>query len=208
MRIDLTGRRFGYQTVVKFAGVHLRHSRWVVRCDCGDKRTVDGASLLYRNNRRCRACTHKAAVTHGLRDHPMYRVWADMLSRCRSKTTKAWPNYGGRGISVCDRWLDFSAFWADMSPTYRRGLTIERIDNDGNYEPSNCTWITHSAQARNRRTNRYVNTPWGCMTMAEASKRSGVDPGTLYNRLKIYTDINVIFSRALLYRGRKRRSGY
>jgi len=85
---------------------------------------------------------------------------------------------------VCDRWQDFAAFWEDMGPTYKSGLTLERIDNNGNYEPKNCTWVTRKQQAYNRRSNRYIDTPWGRMTITEASVRSGVSVMTLHGRIK------------------------
>jgi hypothetical protein len=107
-----------------------------------------------------------------------------MLARCSRPTHAAFKNYGGRGISVCPEWAEsFEAFWADMGPTYKPGLTLDREDNDGNYTPTNCRWATHTTQARNRRRSRVVQTPWGEMSTAELSERTGLGMSTIYYRL-------------------------
>lgn len=94
-----------------------------------------------------------------VRHHPLYTVWASMLSRCTDSTQSGYPNYGGRGISVCERWHHFRFFAEDMMPTYKPGLTIERMDVNGNYCPENCTWETRSNQSVNRR--RFKNNTSG-----------------------------------------------
>jgi hypothetical protein len=95
-----------------------------------------------------------------------------------------WRNYGGRGITICDRWLEsFENFWEDMGPTYCPGLTIGRVNNALGYFPENCIWATRKAQARNRRTSRIIATPWGEMTIAEAAERSGITAKALWKRL-------------------------
>ena len=107
-----------------------------------------------------------------------------MLDRCRLPTHQAWHNYGARGISVCERWRQgFQNFWDDTGPGYRQGLTLERIDVNGNYTPENCTWATMKAQARNRRDNRIIGTIFGDITVAEAAERSGINYTTILYRL-------------------------
>jgi hypothetical protein len=107
-----------------------------------------------------------------------------MKARCLRPTHQHWHSYGGRGITICDRWQNsFANFWEDMGPTYRPGLTLERIDNALGYFLENCAWETRKTQGRNRRTNRIVTTPWGEMTIAEAAERTGVSTAALWGRL-------------------------
>jgi hypothetical protein len=107
-----------------------------------------------------------------------------MRSRCRYPSTINYPLYGGRGIKVCDRWQSFEAFCDDMEPTWKPGLTIERIDNNGDYTPENCRWATHWEQNRNQRNNVIVDTPWGRLLLRDAEARSGIKYVTLWWRLQ------------------------
>jgi hypothetical protein len=114
--------------------------------------------------------------------HPIYRVWQGMRTRCSASGRPGFKNYGGRGITVCKRWQDFQAFREDMGAGWRPGLTIERIDNNGHYEPGNCRWATRKEQGRNRRDNVILDSPWGRVTLMEAAERSGIPYGTLTSR--------------------------
>jgi hypothetical protein len=124
------------------------------------------------------------ATKHGLTKHPAYSTYRAMRSRCENPRAAGYELYGGRGISVSPRWLKFELFWLDMGPTWKAGLSIERIDNDGNYDPSNCRWATPREQGANRRDNVTIQTPDGPMTVSDAAQRFGIERNTIYSRLR------------------------
>lgn len=191
---DLTGQRFGMFTVIEFAGTQPRkpngsYSIWKVRCDCSSEKVVRASSLLRGISTSCgcrRAETNAARFRrHGGSGTPLFRIWKNMISRCTNPRRDSFPLYGGRGIMVCDRWReDFAAFHQDMGGTYKPGLTLDRIDNDGPYSPNNCRWATRHEQARNKRNNRPIDTPIGRMLLCEAAERSGLKGYILDYRLK------------------------
>ena len=124
-------------------------------------------------------------TTHGMSKHPAFWAWVSMRQRCYDSACSSWGNYGARGITVCDEWRDsFEIFWADMRSTWKLGLTLDRIDNESAYNLENCRWATRRQQANNRRTNRVLQTPWGRLTLAQASRRSGILHTTVIQRLK------------------------
>lgn len=128
----------------------------------------------------------KAAVTrHGLSNTPAHTVWVDMRRRCNQPHRPDYHRYGGRGIRVCDRWNEsFDAFLADMGQKPGPEYTLDRIDPDGPYSPENCRWATRKTQARNTRTNHYVEVDGERMTLAEAAERYGIHYPTFINRYK------------------------
>ncbi len=121
--------------------------------------------------------------THGMRRRPEYSVWASMLNRCRNPRVHCYPNYGGRGIMVCDRWLKFENFFSDMGPR-PEGMTIERIDNGGDYTPENCRWASPIEQYRNRRDNVFLAFRNVTMTMAEWGRALGFPDKLIRDRRK------------------------
>lgn len=123
-------------------------------------------------------------ATHGLSRTPEYRAWKEMVRRCTNPKCAAWPNYGGRGITVCERWLDLHAFIADMGPRPGPGYEIDRIDNDGNYDPGNCRWVTVKRNARNRRSNRMLEFRGEEHPLAEWCERLGLPRDTVRKRLE------------------------
>lgn len=177
--IDISGKRFGRLVVVGRGpnGASGRVS-WSCRCDCGSN-TVKAGNNLYSGNTRSCGClsteVKRAPKKHGHahihRRSAEYKIWMAMLHRCQDTDN---PDYGGRGISVCDRWRDFSNFYADMGKRPRRTDTIERENNDGNYELRNCIWATRKTQSRNRRSNRIVEYRGRKMTLKEASEVAGL----------------------------------
>lgn len=160
---DLSGLRFGHLVVIERAGsTNAKKAIWKCQCDCGNISFVPTGSLKSGKTQSCGCYGYemrlKANTTHGGKRERLYRIWAGMKSRCYIESATGYKHYGGRGITVCDEWKDnYENFrkWA-LENGYSDGLTIERIDVNGNYEPSNCKWIAPEAQTRNTRHNVFI----------------------------------------------------
>lgn len=155
--------RYGKLAVIKEVDKRNGRRHYLCQCDCGNQKVVMGGNLIQGNVRSC-GCLQKQApynMTHGLsRDSNgkktrLFRIWSGMKTRCLNKNNKTYQGYGGRGILICDEWMNFKNFhdWAHANG-YHDVLTIERINNDGNYAPDNCTWIPLGEQALNRRNTK------------------------------------------------------
>jgi hypothetical protein len=157
-RIDLKGQRFGRLVVISFEGTDkYKNALWLCKCDCGNEKIIGSPQLRKGITHSC-GCLHKEQMTQRLVKHNgcgtrLYRIWALMLSRTTKPSNPAWKDYGGRGITVCEEWKDFTAFfkWANDNG-YKENLTIDRRDNDKGYSPDNCRWVTMSVQNNNRRS--------------------------------------------------------
>ena len=162
--IDLTGQRFGRLTVIERAGSIHGHVAWLCRCDCGNTLTVPSDKLRSRNTQSCgclqsdimKEINPQIHTSHGGKGTRLYYIWDSMKARCYNPQRRDFKNYGGRGITVCTEWLnDFAAFrdWA-LSHGYADNLTIDRIDNDGDYTPENCRWVTITEQNQHKRPRK------------------------------------------------------
>jgi hypothetical protein len=189
---DFTGQTFGALRAIQPSHADGKKTHWLFVCTCGKQVVKVGADVTKEVKRggtpNCGCLTSllisRGNTRHGMSKHPAFAVWRSMLDRCRLPSHQAWKNYGGRGITVCVRWREsFENFWADMGSTYRQGLTLDRRDNEKGYTPENCSWRTYFAQANNRRGNVLLSTPWGTLTVQQASERAGIKRTTLAYRV-------------------------
>lgn len=164
------GQRFGRLEVVRHAGRIKKDQTWLCRCDCGLETQVSTHNLTSGRTKSC-GCWKKERrnrLTHGMSNSPTWKVWVKMRERCLDSRCAEFPHYGGRGILVCERWVKFENFLADMGEK-PEGLSIDRIQNNGNYEPGNCQWATDLDQMRNTRRNKFFtyNGQTKCMSAWE-----------------------------------------
>ncbi len=186
--IDIAGQRFGRLVATKLAGrAKNRDCLWLCRCDCGEERAFNVGNLRGGRSKSCgclqRELTANRNTTHGLRWTPEYIVWRGMFSRCTNPNERAFHNYGGRGIVVCDRWYSFEAFWEDMGSRPSSDHSIDRIDVNGNYEPGNCRWATVKEQQRNKRNTVFVEVDGEKISLADACDRYGIRLSVAYAKI-------------------------
>lgn len=153
---DLTGMKFERLTVICRKGIIDGHAAWLCMCECGNTAVIKSTYLIKGKTKSC-GCLHKdmlraRSITHNQSKTRLYRIWGNMISRCENPKVACYPYYGGRGIKIAPEWKTFVNFqkWS-CSNGYSDNLTIDRIDTNGNYEPSNCRWTDMATQSRNRR---------------------------------------------------------
>jgi hypothetical protein len=184
--VDRTGQQVGKFTIIGFAEDASQKQQkqvWLAQCECKNRvlKTMKELNKVTFCSKQCPLLhEHQSKVmgSHNMSRHPAFAVWASMKARCLRKTHHAYHNYGGRGIKVCERWLEsFENFWEDMRATYKKGLTLDRADNDGDYCVENCRWATWKEQARNTRHSRIPG--WAL----DLAAKNGVKPSTLQYRV-------------------------
>lgn len=185
--IDLTGQKFGRLTVIERAENSQKHTAWLCECDCGQKRVVQSDHLKSGHTKSC-GC-YKADnlnwKTHEKSNTRLYEIMHTAKSRCYREKDKDFKLYGGRGITVCDEWLnDFQAFydWA-MQNGYADNLTLDRIDNDKGYSPDNCRWVNIKTQQNNRRNNHYITYNGKTQTLQQWANELNLNRETILSRL-------------------------
>lgn len=204
---DLSGMRFSKLVVLKLAeNTKKGDSQWLCKCDCGKEKIIQTRNLKNGNTKSCGcfkvARLNKFNTKHGKTNSRLFRIWCGMKNRCYRTNEINYKNYGAKGIVVCSEWFDFEAFYNwSMKNGYRDDLTIDRIDNDGNYEPSNCRWGDVKTQARN--TTRNVNLKIGKETkcLKDWSFIFGVEYRTLWKQYKKHGEEYIINKYSLIVRG-------
>lgn len=182
------GARFGRWVVVSRAPNKGMRTAWFCKCDCGTETSVFTSHLVSGRSVSC-GCyksevTSQALKTHGLTDSDEHRIWCLMKSRCNNTANPSYPDYGGRGITVCDKWNDFVNFYSDMGPRPSKQHSIGRIENDKGYSPDNCRWETPKQQANNTRRNKYYTIEGTRRTLSEICEANGLNYGTVKWRLR------------------------
>lgn len=183
---NLTGKRFGGLTALWRAPNRVEPNWrevvvWLCLCDCGNSVAVRAAELKRGKQIGC-GCQKGKGVKHGKSSTRIYRIWHSMRQRCENPNAANFARYGGQGVTVCDRWKDFSAFYADMGDP-EDWMTLERIDNAKGYEPGNVRWASHQEQAENRRTSRYLTHAGKTLTLSQWAKLAGMNKQTFSARL-------------------------
>lgn len=179
---DLINKKINKLTVIKY----INNSQCLCKCDCGNEKIVSAYELKRGHYKSCGCVTGN--TKHGGCGTHLYEVWKSMKARCYNPHDKYYKNYGGRNIQVCDEWRsDFVPFqkWSSING-YKQGLSLDRIDNDKNYEPDNCRWVTQREQANNKSNNRKVLYCGKLCTLYELEKITGITRQNLYQRLFVY----------------------
>lgn len=205
---DITGQRFGFLVAKSYKKVTTKGNKkrvfWYCLCDCGNTYEIEGSLLRNRAKKQrtipvsC-GCENIKAIkernsTHRLTGTRVYRSWNSAKQRCLNPNDSNYKNYGGRGITICDRWLKFDNFLADMGFPPSDRHTIERKDVNGNYEPSNCVWATAREQARNRRNTKLYEVDGKSMILKDWADYLGIRLITIKTRLKNGWDIEKALS--------------
>lgn len=210
---DLTGKRFGKWIVLgeapsRWSSAGNKRHYWKCRCDCGTIREVVRTSLVSGRSTSC-GCVHseiartvlaQTATTHGWSKTRLYKIWSGMKKRCNNPKSNNYCDYGGRGISVCREWNNFEPFrdWA-IANGYNDNLSIDRIDNDGNYEPNNCRWASAKQQSNNRRSNKKLTYNGVTKTISEWADYYCIDKDKLYSAFLGVDLINTLFPNLISY---------
>lgn len=190
---DMTGQRVGRLTIIRYAYAKNKCAYWLCRCDCGNEKIVRSNSLRSKHNptNSCGCLHHEWRIeqntTHGMSDSPEWGIWKSMKQRCQNSNHSNYPLYGGRGIKVCPEWENsFEQFYEDVGPRPSPNHSLDRIDGNGNYEPSNVRWATPTQQSRNSRKVRPITFNGKTQCVRAWAKEIGINPITLYSRLNHY----------------------
>lgn len=183
-KLDLTGRKYGQLTVIKEHGKDHRGYTWLCKCDCGEENIIAvGDDLRSGHKTSCGCLRWQGTPKHGLSDSAIRQAYYNMKKRCDHPKNKSYKNYGGRGITYCEKWKTFKGFLDDMLESYEVGLSLDRIDVNGNYNKENCRWADKIVQANNTRTNHIVEYKGEKLTIAELCRKYHVNYSLLNDRI-------------------------
>lgn len=184
--INLEGQRFGRLVAIEPIPRPGSRRRWRCKCDCGNETLTPTQNLLSGKAKSCGCMKIEKATKHGDSRTRIYRIWNGMKNRCNNENEIGYENYGGRGITVCEEWNNSFEEFRDWSfeNGYKEGLTIDRIDVNGNYEPSNCRWVTMAEQNRNKRDNVYLTYNEETKILGDWARLFGIKNNTLSRRIK------------------------
>lgn len=184
--MELIGKKFNKLTVIE----KLENNYYLCKCDCGNTKKIRKDHIINKTIKSCgclqRKVAKKLSTKHNLSNSKLYKVWGGIKERCLNKNNKSYKNYGGRGITVCKEWLDdFMSFyqWAIING-YKNNLSIDRIDVNGNYEPSNCRWITQKQQCNNTRVNVTIIFNNEIHTLSQWAEITGISYSALRHRIQ------------------------
>lgn len=184
---ELIGAKFGRWTITGRSHEALRRGaspKWVCVCDCGTTRSVVISDLKNGSSRSCGCLGRERSRTHWKTKTPEYSAWNNMRRRCDNPRHRQYKHYGGRGIAVCERWqTSFDAFLSDMGQRPTKDHTLERVNNNEGYGPSNCTWATRKQQNRNQRSSRLLSYDGRTMSLAAWAEHAEIDYKTFQQRI-------------------------
>jgi len=188
-KIDLTGKVFERLTVIRELDTTRSGVRWECRCECGKVTKVLSNDLRSGKTLSCgcyKIDIHRKIKGESIHSSRIYRIWEGMNQRCYNKNHTSYYNYGGRGISICNEWKDSATFydWA-INNGYEDELTIDRIDNNGNYCPDNCRWITRKEQLNNKRTNKMITYNNKTQTISQWANELEINKNTIRKRIRL-----------------------
>ncbi len=194
MSIIKKGDKFNFLTAIRFDHRDKQsRQHWLFKCDCGIEKVICVSNVKSGGTISC-SCLNGKTITHGMEGTKTYKSWGAMKSRCLNKNNEHYKYYGGRGIIVCPKWLDFENFYKDMGEK-PENKTLDRIDNNKNYCKSNCKWSTREEQMNNTRYNRLLTYKNKTQTIAQWARELSINYGTIYSRLKRGWSVNKALER-------------
>ena len=205
---NLVGQRFGRLVVLEDTKIMVPNRTQTYQkclCDCGNIVIVPKSYLKSEHTRSCGCWVKEMHTTHGLSQSRIYKVYSGMKKRCYDKNHKIYNRYGGRGITICDEWLnDFMAFYNwSMANGYQDNLTIDRIDNNKGYSPDNCRWVTMLEQAQNTSKNVNITYKGKTQTISAWSRETGIPQNTISRRFRVFNNLDIVFYKGDLKKCKK-----